>query len=497
MAGLPNFATYFGRDMMMTALMMRAIWSPTMAEHVIASVLRKLSADGEVSHEEALGGQAIREHAAECNGILAAYRRGAGQSAARATACSGSRARCSRRCTSPARTTTCWTTSSSSRCWWRAISRTPRFRRRGSGPSCSATATAMRRAFRGWRAAARAGAGRAAITRPYASSPGHQPGRLRPAGRDHWRSSSWRDSDAGYANGRFAMDINAIWAPRALEAHRRHSGRAPGARRVPDHTRLAGAGHGGRRSASGSGIPARSRGDDRVDAAPSGISALRSRRRDPRVESARRLATMPPADRAGGPRLWRETPGYRDSLRFLALALDSAGKPIAVVNTDPATVCSSARRRRAAGYRTGGDRSCSYGPIRPGCWCRGSARWSPTTRTRRRPCGRRSTATPTTGRGRVGPRGEPSAPRPRRPDCRLVRLRRPLSRPRARPPYAPRSALRRILAAVEASGVEHGELLELPDRGRTLPPTRYGSGSDVAAVWSMHRPRRAVRPLAC
>jgi hypothetical protein len=32
----------------------------------------------------------------------------------------------------------------------------------------------------------------------------------------HWRSASWRDSDAGYANGRFAMDINAIWAPLAL-----------------------------------------------------------------------------------------------------------------------------------------------------------------------------------------------------------------------------------------------------------------------------------------
>ena len=27
MAGLPNFATYFGRDMMMTALMMRPIWT--------------------------------------------------------------------------------------------------------------------------------------------------------------------------------------------------------------------------------------------------------------------------------------------------------------------------------------------------------------------------------------------------------------------------------------------------------------------------------------
>src|SRR5205085_227029 len=34
----------------------------------------------------------------------------------------------------------------------------------------------------------------------------------------HWRSISWRDSNAGYANGRFAMDINAIWVPRALES---------------------------------------------------------------------------------------------------------------------------------------------------------------------------------------------------------------------------------------------------------------------------------------
>src|SRR6185369_315422 len=34
----------------------------------------------------------------------------------------------------------------------------------------------------------------------------------------HWRSISWRDSNAGYANGRFEMDINAIWAPRALQS---------------------------------------------------------------------------------------------------------------------------------------------------------------------------------------------------------------------------------------------------------------------------------------
>src|SRR5206468_6654924 len=60
MAGLPNFATYFGRDMLMTALLMQPVWAPAMLEHVVASALRKLSPDGDVSHEEALGGQAMR-----------------------------------------------------------------------------------------------------------------------------------------------------------------------------------------------------------------------------------------------------------------------------------------------------------------------------------------------------------------------------------------------------------------------------------------------------
>ena len=42
-----------------------------MAEHVIASVLGKLGPDGDVSHEEALGGQAIRENAAVYDSLMA------------------------------------------------------------------------------------------------------------------------------------------------------------------------------------------------------------------------------------------------------------------------------------------------------------------------------------------------------------------------------------------------------------------------------------------
>src|SRR5438034_6081125 len=72
MAGLPNFATYFGRDMLMTALLMQPVWAPAMSEHVIASALEKLAPDGDVSHEEALGSQAIRENAAEYNRLVAA-----------------------------------------------------------------------------------------------------------------------------------------------------------------------------------------------------------------------------------------------------------------------------------------------------------------------------------------------------------------------------------------------------------------------------------------
>ncbi|NOZ03189.1 MAG: hypothetical protein GXO92_01080 [FCB group bacterium] len=73
MAGLPNFATYFGRDMMMSALMLEPVWTPAMLEHVIASVLRKLTPTGEVSHEEGLGGQAIRENAARYNKLIREY----------------------------------------------------------------------------------------------------------------------------------------------------------------------------------------------------------------------------------------------------------------------------------------------------------------------------------------------------------------------------------------------------------------------------------------
>ena len=79
MAGLPNYATYFGRDMMMTSLMMQPVWTDGMAEFVIASALRKLGPQGDVSHEEALGGQAIRENASDYNAQMMEYFRQTGR----------------------------------------------------------------------------------------------------------------------------------------------------------------------------------------------------------------------------------------------------------------------------------------------------------------------------------------------------------------------------------------------------------------------------------
>jgi hypothetical protein len=259
MAGLPNFATYFGRDMLMTALMMRPVWQPGMAEHVIASVLRKLSPRGDVSHEEALGGQAIRENGAEYNGLMAVYFEAARRPAA-APVDSG-------RAVSPALCDSIrvilseanepkqradafaslgMTPGDLSRCAleqargilrnlqktrenyhmlddefqlpilearYLADSTVPADRRRAfllesqdGGPTRLAL---MLREL----------ALVAAETLPYTRDP-QATNLVGFVKRDstHWRSASWRDSDAGYANGRFAMDINAIWAPRALEA---------------------------------------------------------------------------------------------------------------------------------------------------------------------------------------------------------------------------------------------------------------------------------------
>jgi hypothetical protein len=335
MAGLPNFATYFGRDMLMTALMMRPIWSTAMSEHVIASVLRKLGPSGEVSHEEALGGQAIRENAAEYNDLLADYfrsvRQGRRDSADSNLILAGDVLR-------KLQTT---------RENYHMLDdefQLPVLESRYLGdPQVS---VARRRAFL---VAPEGGSSRlrlmlremalvATETRPYVDDA--QPMNLVSFVRrdsTHWRSASWRDSDAGYANGRFAMDINAIWAPRALESMAAILATLPALgfpRRVLDSI-----------APEVGGTPLAEYARDST-ALRRAIEVWRGARRHFLVtvspeDIARRtrakLAWLPAAERSYWQKVMTAQGAARDPLEFLALSLDASGRPIPVVNTDPST----------------------------------------------------------------------------------------------------------------------------------------------------------------
>jgi len=336
MAGLPNYATYFGRDMMMTSLMMQPVWTDAMSEFVIASALRKLGPAGDVSHEEALGGQAIRENAAEYNAHIAEYLRlvRLGNRSAADTALINARA----------------TLADLQRVRENYHMRDDEFQlpvvaaRYLTNPAVS---SARKRAF-----LLDSSGGRgprfgllmrelglvASLAAPYARDPVVQ--NLIGSPRldsTHWRSISWRDSDAGYANGRFAMDINAIWVPGALQA----VGEILGALRTIGFS------------------------NDQIAAfAPGPATApLAELVRDPiffqraiqnwrgasrhfvvslspadiRARVQRKLQWLPPEERAYWQGVLARSSADTLPLEFLAISLDSSGKPIPVVNTDPAT----------------------------------------------------------------------------------------------------------------------------------------------------------------
>src|SRR5947209_1377135 len=198
MAGLPNFATYFGRDMLMTALLMQPVWSPATSEHVVGSALGKLSPAGDVSHEEALGGQAIRENAAEYNRLVSA-----GQLA---------RARTLLAHLAATRENYIMVDDDFQlpvvAARYLADPRVPADRKRGF--------------LRAEQHLVRLVSNLAFVARkaaPYARDPVATNLVSFPRASDgSWISASWRDSHAGYGGGRFAMDVNAVWVPHALEA---------------------------------------------------------------------------------------------------------------------------------------------------------------------------------------------------------------------------------------------------------------------------------------
>ena len=316
MAGLPNYATYFGRDMLMTALLMEPVWAPDMPEHVIASALRKLRSDGNVSHEEALGGQAVREHAAEYNALVD---QGALDSAravlAHLTAVRENYQMVDDDFQLPVVVAR-----------YLADARVPPARKRrfllAEGRLARLVANL---AFVARRAEPFAREPVATNLVSFAKAPD-----------GHWISASWRDSRDGYGGGRFAMDVNAIWVPHALE----------GIGTILDAL----AGIGFPRAALDSLAPAIRQEPlaawaqdraalERAVAVWKGAErhfqvALPAREVNERI--AARLNWLPAPEREFWERRVQQLGEPADTLRFLALSLDGEGRPIPIVNTDPA-----------------------------------------------------------------------------------------------------------------------------------------------------------------
>jgi len=275
-----------------------------------------------------------------------------------------------------------------------------------------------------------------------------------------WLSTSWRDSRVGYAGGRFAMDVNVIWMPRALESIATIldalrglglspvvRGTEPLARWVRDRAALAQA--------------ARVwRGAERHFRV-----ALAPREADRRI--AARLAWLPPAEREYWEGVLRRSAPLTDTLRFLALSLDAAGRPIPVVNTDPAMlllVDSLAPERMAEligpvlrPYPVGLFVN-DLGPLVANDAYASSDVWE---------------------RFRKDAYHSPTVVWGRDVNILLAGL------ARQRAHGAPvDSAVHRISDAVDRSGLRHAELWSYRIENGTLAPIRYGTSSDVQ-LWSL------------
>jgi hypothetical protein len=319
MAGLPNFATYFGRDTMMSAFMFESVWSDSMMEHAIVSVLLKLGPRGDASHEEALGGQAIRENAGEYNKLVEEYFRTLNSELL-------------------AQAKTILKDLQKIRENYNMVDddfqlpvligrylRNPKIAQEKKRAFLVKWLDPILKNF----------AFVAAASRPYLDQPDAVHLVSFPKRDDgRWQSSSWRDSNAGYAGGRFAMDVNAVWVPAALDSI----------------------------NTSLQFLTANS-----IKIEPSqnteGTKILLGYAKEPQLlqkaieqwrgaiqhfwvhfgreevikQTNAKLESLPSEEKAYWKTVLTQTQNLPERLEFLALSLDEAGKPIPVLNTDPAT----------------------------------------------------------------------------------------------------------------------------------------------------------------
>ena len=71
LAGSWRFDTYFGRDTLISALLLAPVLEPAAIESAIASVLDRLAPNGEVAHEEDIGEFAVLRNSREGRGRVA------------------------------------------------------------------------------------------------------------------------------------------------------------------------------------------------------------------------------------------------------------------------------------------------------------------------------------------------------------------------------------------------------------------------------------------
>jgi len=334
MASMPNYATYFGRDQMMSALMLERVSSVDLQELVIGSVLRKLAPSGNVSHEEALGGQAIRENAAAYSTLIRAWEENrerdpdaAAEHLARARELLGDlqAVRENYRMVDDDFQLPVLLD--------RYLSRTdvPAERKRGfltaeAGNGRSRLdAVFLNLAFM------------SELARPFVEE-STTANLVSFFHRDDegWLPGSWRDSRAGYGDGRFAMDVNVVWVPKALEALERIL-KAMGALDLSVEDAVS------RLPVNASALETFVQDPEKLDEA---IATWRGARRHFEVrlgpdEIRRRvgatLARLPDPEADYWRRRLDEDGADVSPLSFLALSLDEEGRPVAAVNTDPAT----------------------------------------------------------------------------------------------------------------------------------------------------------------
>src|SRR6266581_1914852 len=288
MAGLPTYATYFGRDMLMTAILMDPVWSDTMPEFVMGAALAKLAPDGEVSHEEALGGQAIRENVAE---FLRA-----------------------------GDTTLLRNLQQTRENYWMVDDDFQLPVVAGHYFANANVSDSRKRAFvQRWGAPLRTNLAYVARqAAPYAREPVAR--NLVSFKRDadgYCHPGSWRDSRVGYAGGCFAFDVNVVWAPAALRAIGTIDSalRALGEPGIENAAEIARAADAWRDTGR----------HFMVSLAPAEVES--------RVRA--RLASLSAPEREHWDSVLAHTGYPSDTLRFPAVSLDSAGEPIPVMSTDP------------------------------------------------------------------------------------------------------------------------------------------------------------------